>query len=225
MHMDASNLTEKDAMRILTEVSPPLISDAMGKCLSRPLKSQTMESGIRPVHHSMKLGGPAYTVQCYPGATWVMELAVAEAPAGSIIVCNAQASDAGVVMGGLMSTFAQQRGITGAVIDGAVRDIEDLIELKFPMFSRHIVARSGTFAQIGDRQIPVTCGGVVVFPGDMVVADMNGVTVVPQAHIIPVARAAKGLEQWERQIKRLLMEGRTLDQAAQTIGKPPVVEI
>ena len=214
-----------EIIETIRQCATPLISDAMGKCLSRPLKHQTMDAGIKPVCPAMKLCGPAYTVQAYPGATWAMELAVAEAPPGSVIVCNGHGSDAGVLMGGLMSTFAKQRGVSGAVIDGAVRDIEDLIKMEFPMFSRHIVARSGTFAQLGDRQIPITCGGVVVQPGDIVVGDCNGVVVVPSEILALVAKASEALQQWEQNIHKMLVAGKTLDEAAAEIGKPPVFPI
>lgn len=217
--------TKNSPLETLRQCAVPLISDAMGKCLSKPLKHQTMDAGIKPVCPSMKLCGPAYTVQAYPGATWAMELAVAEAPPGSVIVCNGQGSDAGVLMGGLMSTFAKQRGVLGAVIDGAVRDIEDLIQMKFPMFSRHIVARSGTFAQLGDRQITITCGGVVIKPGDIIAGDCNGVVVVPSEILAPVAEASEKLQQWEQNVHKLLLTGKSLNGAAAEIGKPPVIQI
>ena len=219
------NVITKDAVAVLAKISVPNISDAMGKGLSRPIKFQTMDAGIKPIDNSLKLCGPAYTVQCYPGATWAMEKAIVEAPTGSIIVCNGQGSDAGVLMGGLMSSLAHTRGVAGAVIDGAVRDIEDVISLGFSLFSRHIVARSGTFAQLGNLQVTITCGGVVVKPGDIIVGDRNGVAVVPIEIASQVAEAAKTLNQWEEKLQQEILGGKTLDEAAAIHAKPSTVKI
>ena len=210
----------EDIVRRLAGLSAPLVSDTMAKLLSEKLKHQTMDSAIKPLDKGFRLCGPAYTVRCYPGATYAMERAVAEAPAQSVIVCDGQGSDAGVMMGELMSTFAQKRGVLGAVVDGAVRDVDDIIELGFPVFSRHITPRSGTFDQLGDVEQVITCGSVVVNPGDIIVGDINGVVVVPRAKASDVADAAEELQKWEAGIKELLLEGKTLEEAAAVCKHP-----
>ena len=226
MNMKPNNTpSPDDAVRDLSTVSVPNISDAMAKGLSRPLKYHTMNSAIKPVSRDFKVCGPAYTVRCYPGATYAMEKAIVEAPPGSVIVCDGQGSDAGVLMGGLMSATAQQRGVLGAVIDGAVRDIDDVIKSGFALFARHIVARSGTFAQLGDLQQTICCGGIVVRPGDIVAGDVNGVVVVPAEIASAVARAALALAQWEEQLLNEILKGKTLEQAAALCEKPPVQPI
>ena len=209
----------------LSCLSTPLISDTMGKCLSRQLKHQTLDNRIKPINQKFKVCGPAYTVQCYQGATYAMEKAVAEAPAGSVIVCNGHGSDAGVMMGGLMSTFAKTRGILGAVVDGAVRDIDEIIELGFPVFTRHITPRSGTFAELGDVEKIITCGNVVVRPGDLVAGDLNGVVVVPQEIIQQVTEAAEELAEFEDGVVKLLLQGKTLEEAAGRCKKPKIRDI
>ena len=128
-------------------------------------------------------------------------------------------------MGGLMSTFAQKRGIRGAVIDGAIRDVEDIIALGFPLFARHIVARSGTFAQLGDLQEVVTCGLVVVNPGDIIIGDIDGVVVVPHTIARQVAKAAEQLVQFENAVRELLLQGKTLEEAAGLCEKPAIEKI
>ena len=154
-----------------------------------------------------------------------MERAVAEAPAGTVIVCDGQASDAGVMMGGLMSLSAHKRGILGAVIDGAVRDIDEVIEIGFPLFARFITPRAGTSDPLGDVQQAISCGSVVVRPGDIITADCNGVVVVPQEIIEQVAEAAQMIEEWEEQVKQQLLTGKSLNQAGQGCKKPRIVEI
>lgn len=209
----------------LAGISTPNISDAMAKGLSLPLKHQTMDAGIKPVRERFVVYGPAYTVRCYPGATYAMEKAVAEAPPDSVIVCDGQGSTAGVMMGGLMSAFAQQRGILGAVIDGSVRDIDDIDALSFPIFSRFITARCGTADPLGDVEQIINCGGVVVQPGDVVAGDMHGIVVVPQRIVDSVATAAVALAKWEDQVKEKIMQGMTLDEAARSCEKPEIQKI
>jgi len=218
--MDSQAMTA--ALAKLQLVSAPNVSDVLGKGLSRKFKHQTMDAGIKPIAPSLRLCGPAFTVRCYPGATYAMERAIAEAPRGSVIVCDGQGSDAGVMMGGLMSAVAHTRGVLGAVIDGAVRDIDDVIQLGFALFTRHVVARSGTFDQLGDVQVTITCGGVVVHPGDILVGDRNGVVVIPQAIVTPVADTAEALAQWEDNLHREILNGKSLGEAAGMFPKPPV---
>lgn len=200
----------------LSLISTPNISDALGKGLASPLKHQTMDSAIKPLDRTFRLCGPAYTVRCYPGATYAMEKAINLAPAGSVIVCNGQGSDAGVMMGELMSSVAQYRHVAGAVIDGAVRDIDDIIEMGFPVFTRHITPRAGTFDKLGELEQIITCGSVVVNPGDIIVGDANGVVVVPHKIAEQVATAAQAIQNREKQIKKLILQGYSLEDA---VGK------
>jgi 4-hydroxy-4-methyl-2-oxoglutarate aldolase len=152
------------------------VSDAL-RALGKAF--QSLDGGIHPVHSSMKLAGPAFTVRCYPGATWAMEQALELALPGDVLVVDGGACPDLILMGGLMSTRAKARGLAGVVLDGAVRDVHDIIDLGFPVFSRHIAARAGTFAEIGEWQVTVCCGRVPVSPGDWIVGDRNGVVVVP----------------------------------------------
>ena len=221
--VDQGSLAEVVAK--LAGASAANVSDVLGKGLSRKLKHQTMDAQIKPVCDSLAVCGPAFTVRCYPGATYAMEKAIVEAPAGSVIVCDGQGSDAGVMMGGLMSTVAKMRGVVGAVIDGATRDVADIIELGFAMFARHVVARSGTFDQLGDLQETITCGGVVVRPGDIVVGDRDGVVVVPQEIAVQVAVGAEGLARWEHELQREILSGKSLEEAAAKLEKPPIQQI
>ena len=201
------------AIESLSRLSTANISDAMSKRLEDKLLSQTMDSAIRPLSDSFKICAPAFTVSCYPGATYAMEKAINQAPAGSVIVCDGHACDAGVLMGGLMSTLAQRRGVVGAVIDGAVRDVEDILELDFPVFSRYVTPKSGTFAQLGDVDMPITCGSVIVNPEDIIVADVNGVIVVPSSLAGLVASESQKLHEFEENIRQRILDGFSLDEA------------
>lgn len=158
------------------EMGSANISDAM-RSLGKAF--QTMDGGIHPLHGSMRVAGPAFTVRCYPGATWAMEQALELASPGDVLVVDGGAVADIILMGGLMSTRAKSRGIAGVIMDGAVRDVDDILSLGFPVFTRHIAARGGTFAEIGEWQVTLCCGRVPVAPGDWIVADRNGVVVVP----------------------------------------------
>jgi 4-hydroxy-4-methyl-2-oxoglutarate aldolase len=218
-------MTDSNYLKRLGAVSTPNISDTLAKGLSRKLKHQVMDTGIRAVTSARNLCGTAYTVRCYPGATYAMECAIAEAPAGSVLVCDGQGSEAGVMMGELMSTFAKSRGILGAVIDGAVRDLEELEELIFPMFARHVTPRNGTFDQLGDAGEIISCGGVVVRPGDVIRGDVNGVVVLQPDWLEPVTEAAEERAAWEDRVKEKVLGGMTLDEAAGSEPGPTIRDL
>ncbi len=187
------------------------LSDALGQL---GLKFQTMHSRIRPVFTPIRLTGPAYTVQCYPGATWAVEEAIENARPGDVLVVNGQNFDGAVLMGELMSGRAARRGLAGAVIDGAVRDTVALRKARWPMFASHITPRAGTFDKLGQQQVVITCGEVVVHPGDFIVGDDDGVVVIPAKRRHEVIDRARAIEKKERFIAAALRKGLSLSQAA-----------
>ncbi|MAE66884.1 MAG: hypothetical protein CMJ18_21715 [Phycisphaeraceae bacterium] len=184
---------------------------ACGRCF------QAMDGGMSALNRSMKLAGPAFTVRCYPGATWAMERALEEAAPGDVLVVDGGGRPDVILMGGLMSTRAHQRGIAGAVIDAAVRDIEEIEAIGFPMFSRHICPRAGTFAEIGELQTTVVCGRLPVRPGDWIVGDASGVAVVPAEMVEQVAEQARKIHDREEKIAVELRKGRSLSEAGAAV--------
>lgn len=216
-------MTNTETLKRLGAISTPNIADTLAKGLSRNLKHQVMDTGIRAIISARELCGPAFTVRCYPGATYAMERAVAEAPAGTVLVCDGQGSEAGVMMGDIMSTFAKTRGILGAVIDGAVRDLDDLEPLQFPIFARHVTPRNGTADKLGDTGEVITCGGVVVRPGDIIRGDGNGVVVLPRELLGTVTEAAGERVVWEERVRQHILAGMTLDDAAAAAAPAPAI--
>ena len=174
-----------------------------------------MDGGIKPLAPELRLAGPAFTVRCYPGATWAMEQALDKARAGDVLVVDAGGRDDLIIMGGLMSTRAQQRGIAGVVVDGAVRDVDDILALSFPVFTRHVCSRAGTFAEIGELQTTLCCGRVPVSPNDWIVADNSGVVVVPKSDVEQVAVEAARIHRRERNMADFLRQGKSLSDAAE----------
>ncbi len=166
----------------------------------------------------MRIVGTAFTVRCYPGATWALEQSIERAQPGDVLVIDGGAASDVILMGGLLSTRMQQRGLAGAIVDGAVRDIEDIIDLGFPVFSRHICPRAGTFAEIGEWQVTICCGRLPVEPGDIVIADRNGIAVIPAAILDDVRAKADQILTKEATVAERLHNGASLSDAAKSVG-------
>ena len=146
-------------------------------------RAQCMDIGIRalwqPVQRTI---GPAYTVRCEAGDNLMVHAAIYRAPKGSILVIDGGNSDFAMA-GGNVCAVAARKGIRGFVVDGAVRDVEEIEQLRFPVFGRGLMPKPGRKEKLGDLDRPVTCGGVHVYPGDIVVADREGVVVIPSGSV------------------------------------------
>ena len=148
----------KEEVALWLEIGSANVSDGL-RNVGAGLHFCTMEGAIKPLRSPMACCGPAFTVRCYPGATFAMEKALEMAAPGDVVVVDAGGYCNAIVMGGLMSTRMQQRGVVGAVVDGAVRDVHEIESLgTFSVFSRAVSCKAGTFAEIGDCQEIVSCG-------------------------------------------------------------------
>lgn len=182
------------------EVSPCDYADALPR-------EQFIDYGIKPLWSKMpRIAGPAFTVKCAPGDHLMLHAAIYRAKAGDIIVV--EADDTFAVAGGNVCAIAKSRGIKGFVIDGVIRDLAETRENQFPVFARGVIPKPGAKKCISPLNQPITCGGVRVEAGDIVVADEEGIAVIPQqqalrAFDIAKARATKDasmtLEQWQSQ--------------------------
>src|SRR5438093_4762086 len=123
---------------------------------------------------------PAYPVASPACDNLMLHLAIHRAPAGSVIVCAAGDSN-WAMAGGNVCAYAQQRGIAGFVVDGVIRDLAETRKNKFPVFGRGVIPIPGVRKTAGLIDVPVVCGGVTVAPGDVVVADEEGIVVLPRA--------------------------------------------
>ena len=165
-----------------------------------------MDIGIRPLWGGMpRVAGPAFPVRCAPGDNLMLHAAIYRAPAGSVIVVEAGDSDYAVA-GGNVCAVAQRRGIAAFVVDGVIRDLAEARSNRFPLFARGLSPIPGGKDVLDVLNGPVRCGGVRVSPGDVVVADEEGIVVVPVARCEAVlaaaqARAARDaaetLDSWE----------------------------
>jgi RraA family protein len=187
----------KLGLRIFTEVRRPAEEDlralsGAGTCdLSDVMRGAgVMDSGLHPVYAPMKrIFGTAITVDLTPGDGLLLRAAIDAARPGDVIVVNAHGETSRAVLGGVIAMHMVKRGVAGLVVDGAVRDVAEFRELDFPVHARAVTPRSGTTSSgWGEVNVPVACGGTVVFPGDVVVADEEGLAVVPRLWAGEVAR-------------------------------------
>jgi regulator of RNase E activity RraA len=141
--------------------------------------SQVMDFGIKELWSTTpRIAGPAFTVQLSPGDHLMMHAAIYEAPAGSIIVATGSGNEFAVA-GGNVCAIAQRRGIQGFIIDGVIRDIEEIRASQFPVFARGVVPSPGAKKVITPLNQRVSCAGCIVNSNDMVIADEEGVVVLP----------------------------------------------
>ncbi len=155
------------------QVATANLSDAIGRI-------GAMDGGIRRLCGA-RLAGPAHTVVTGTGDSSSIHRALVDAPAGSVIVVDAQGGIARSVWGNVLTIAAIARGVVGAVIDGAIRDLDEIAALGFPVYARATCPAGPHKGFRGFHGVPIQCGGVVVNPGDIVVGDADGITVVPAA--------------------------------------------
>jgi 4-hydroxy-4-methyl-2-oxoglutarate aldolase len=197
--MDIEKLVE--GFRAVTTAS---VADAVDRVLRRP---GYMTHQIKPIGPG-RVVGPAITVleraslEAQPPALALQ--AIDEAEPGSVLVIGMEdpiGAENVAVFGGLMGTGAVTRGMAGAILDAGVRDVEEILGLGFQVFSRTVIPSTtvGRYVTV-DRNVPVVCGGVRVHPGDIVVADTDGVVVVPRDAAAEVLEVATGIEATEREM-------------------------
>jgi 4-hydroxy-4-methyl-2-oxoglutarate aldolase len=181
------------------KLSPTTLADAL-------TRDRVMDIGIRPLWPGMRrVAGPAYPVRCAPGDNLMLHAAIYRATPGAVIVVEAGDRDYAVA-GGNVCAVAQRRGIAAFVVDGVIRDVAETRERGFPVFARGVIPIPGAKDGGGVLNGLVRCGGVEVAPGDIVVADEEGIVVVPATRAEAVLRtaearaakdAAESLDAWE----------------------------
>lgn len=138
----------------------------------------TMNARVAPVHQDMKLAGPAFTVEVRPGDNLMIHAAIALAKPGDILVIDGKGDQTAALMGTLMLSACKKTGLGGVIVDGAIRDKLELLELGFPVFSAGFNPAGPTKFVPGRINHPISCGGATVNPGDLVVGDADGVVVI-----------------------------------------------
>jgi 4-hydroxy-4-methyl-2-oxoglutarate aldolase len=205
------------------DVAAASVADAVDRVVGR---RGFMSSRIKAVFPA-RVAGPATTVLEGPSTgsgppVHALE-AIDESPEGTVVVIATEdpsAAEDVAVWGGLMTTAASARGLSGAVLDAGVRDVAESRDIGFPIFSRSVVTSTtvGRYETLA-RDLPVICGGVLVRPGDIVVGDEDGVVVVPAEHASDVLSAARDIEETEKQMAEEIKRQRSIIRALQRFGR------
>ena len=150
-----------------------------------------MRPYIRPVYPSARVCGPAVTVLLQPGDNWMLHVAAEQVREGDVVVAGCTTESEDGFFGELLATSMRAQGAKGLVIDGGCRDTTQLEDMDFPVFARAINSKGTIKATLGSVNVPVVCANALIHPGDVVVADHDGVVVVPKDRVESVARAAQ----------------------------------
>lgn len=194
--------------------SSALLSDVLDK------DRRTMDAGLKPIGSPGTMAGPALTVDARPGDNLVVHRAVTLAQPGDVLIVDADGYTEGGLWGELMTLAGLETGLAGVVVDGAVRDVDDLENFDLPVFTRHVSPKGTTKVRPGSINVPITCGGVTVEPGDVVLGDRDGIVAIPREELDGALRAVRSKQKREEEIRNEEMVCTNYEEAFEEILAP-----
>jgi len=199
-----------------------LLSDALGK-------TGAMDHDMKCFSANCRMAGPAATLRVHTADILMVGKALSMCAQGKVLVIDGQGERNTALWGSIITMAARLKALQGVVIDGAIRDVAGIRRDRLPVFARSVVPNAGGAEYLGELNVPIQCGGVVVNPGDWVVGDEDGVVVIPANRLRSVLKKAELLGQIEKQIERAVRRGQDLasllryDEALQRKSREPVL--